>query len=127
MQNLLRPNDFERSDADPRLISAIALGVTFFLVAVPFIVLASYPDARHVGRIPGNLAQPPEPRLQLTPKADLDRLRASEQERLTGFGWVNRDQKIARMPIERAIMLLGERGLAGWPLPEASSTNQAPH
>ena len=61
MQDVSRPHDFERSDADPRLIGALALGIAVFLVGVPFLVLISYPDAHRLGRIPDNLPQPPAP------------------------------------------------------------------
>jgi hypothetical protein len=127
MHDVSRPNDFERSDADPRLISAIALGVVVFLVGVPFLVLATYPDATSLGRIPDNSPRPPGPRLQVAPQADLDRLRARESGLLTTFGWVDHDKQIARMPVERAMKLLSERGLAGWPSSETSSTNQPPN
>src|SRR5262249_53311001 len=114
MHDVSRPNDFERSDADPRLVSALALGVAVFLVAVPFLVSASYPDARRLGRIPDTLPLPSEPRLQVAPQADLDRLHARESEQLTTFSWLDRDKQIARIPIEQAMKLLAERGLAGW-------------
>lgn len=53
---------------------------------------------------------PPEPRLQVAPAADLHRLRATEQELLTTYGWVDRERGIVRIPIERAMDLLLERG-----------------
>jgi hypothetical protein len=126
MHDVSRPKNFERSDADPRLISAIALGVSLFLLAVPFFVLLGYPSADRLGRIPENLPQPPDPRLQVAPKADLDRLRAGEDKELATFGWIDRDKQIARIPIERAMKLLSERGLASWPTTSPSSADQAP-
>jgi hypothetical protein len=126
MHDVSHPNDFERSDADPRLISALALGVAVFLLSVPFLILVGYPDAGRLGGIPDNSPPPPGPRLQVAPQADLDRLRASESNRLTTFGWVDRNKQIARMPIEQAIKLLAERGLAGWPSSETSSAHQPP-
>jgi hypothetical protein len=55
--------------------------------------------------------------LQVQPKADLDRLRADESQRLTTYGWVDRKQRVVRIPIEQAIDLLVGRGIAGWHLP----------
>jgi hypothetical protein len=55
--------------------------------------------------------------LQVHPKAEFARLRAEEHERLTTYGWVDREHQIARMPIERAMDLLAARGIAGWPSP----------
>jgi hypothetical protein len=126
LHNVSRPHDFERTDADPRLVGLIALGVAVFLVGVPVFVLLSYPDASRLGRLPDILPQPPAPRLQVEPKADLDRLHASENKQLGSYGWVDRDKSIARIPIDRALQLLSERGLAGWPSPTAPSAGQAP-
>jgi hypothetical protein len=113
-----RPDNFERSDADPRLISALAGGVAVFLIAVPLLVVAFYREALHLGRIPDTLPQPPAPRLQIDPTADLERLRAAESENLSTFGWADHDRKNVRIPIERAMKLLSEKGLAGWPSPK---------
>ncbi|MCS6804460.1 MAG: hypothetical protein RMM98_03035 [Acidobacteriota bacterium] len=53
----------------------------------------------------------PEPRLQVTPEADLERWLAAEREKLNSYGWVNREAGIVRIPIDRAIELIAERGL----------------
>jgi len=117
MTEVSHPRDYERSDADPRLIGALALGVAIFLFVTPYALLALYPGADRAGRLPAELPQPPSPRLQVHPKADFARLRAEEHERLTTYGWVDREHQIARMPIERAMDLLAARGIAGWPSP----------
>lgn len=117
MNDITHPNDYERSDADPRLIAALALGVVAFLIVTPFALLAVYPGADQLGAPPAERPLPPQPRLQVRPKADLDVLRAMEWERLISFGWVDRDRKIVRIPIERAMGLLTKRGLPEWPPP----------
>jgi hypothetical protein len=76
--------------------------------------MASYPDAHRLGRI-AEAPPPPSPRLQVSPHADLARINASEDAQLDSFGWVDRDRQIARMPIDRAMQLLAERGLSDWP------------
>jgi hypothetical protein len=117
MNDVPRPNDYERSDADPRLIGALAMGVAAFLIATPFVLLTVYPDSDRLGGVPATLPQPPAPRLQIDPKQDLDRLHADEQGRLTTYGWADRERGLAHMPIERAMELLAERGTDGWPSP----------
>src|SRR4029079_2607934 len=114
MNDVSHPRDYERSDADPRLIGALALAIAIFLLATPYALLALYPGADRLGRVPAE-RQPPAPRLQVDPKLDLDRLRAEEYARLTTYGWVDRERRIVRIPIERAMELLADRGLAGWP------------
>jgi hypothetical protein len=54
---------------------------------------------------------PPEPRLQVSPQQDLRQMRAAETAVLHSYGWVDRQAGIVRIPIERAIELLAERGL----------------
>ncbi|HVV61500.1 MAG TPA: hypothetical protein VHD14_07060 [Pseudolabrys sp.] len=115
MSGVSHPNDYERSDADPRLVGAIAAGLAVFLVCVPFLLLALYPGAERRGRIEASLPVPPQPRLQVDPKADLAQLRAREDARLSTYGWTDRDRKIAHIPIDRAMALIVQRGLPGWP------------
>ena len=44
---------------------------------------------------------PPEPRLQTNPREDLRDLRASEDALLNSYGWVDKNNGIVRIPIER--------------------------
>jgi hypothetical protein len=59
----------------------------------------------------GAPAQPPAPRLQTQPREELKAMRASEGDRLTGYGWVNPAAGVAYIPVERAIQLTLEQGL----------------
>ena len=54
---------------------------------------------------------PPEPRLQTDPQQELRDLRARQQSRLTGYGWVNKEAGVARIPIEDAMRMVVEQGL----------------
>ena len=56
-------------------------------------------------------AQPPEPRLQAKPIEQLQRLRSDESLTLGTYGWVDRERGLVRIPIERAMELVAERGL----------------
>ena len=56
-------------------------------------------------------AQPPEPRLQTKPVEQLQRLRSEENLTLGTYGWIDREQGVVRIPIERAMDLIAERGL----------------
>lgn len=117
MGHVSHPRDYERSDADLRLIGALALGTATFLLVAPYALLALFPGADHAGQLPAELPQAPAPRLQVHPKADLDRLRTEERQRLTTYGWVDRKERVVRIPIEQAVDLLAARGIAGWPSP----------
>ncbi len=54
---------------------------------------------------------PPEPRLQAHPQEDLRQLRTHEDDILRGYGWVDRNAGIARVPIEEAMKMVVQRGL----------------
>jgi hypothetical protein len=54
---------------------------------------------------------PPAPRLQVAPADDLARLRTAEQQRLNSYDWVDRNAGVVRIPIDRAMALIAERGL----------------
>jgi hypothetical protein len=53
----------------------------------------------------------PSPRLQLTPRHDLATMRQREESLLHGYGWVDRNKGTVRIPIDRAMELLVQRGL----------------
>jgi hypothetical protein len=55
--------------------------------------------------------QPPEPRLQVAPAKELQEIRAAEDAVLSSYGWIDQKAGIVRIPIDRAIELLAERGL----------------
>jgi hypothetical protein len=99
-----RATGHEPSDVSPRLVAWLAGGLAAFLVLTPFALLLVSPESA-------------SPRLQTDPAGDLRAFRQSEDARLSGFGWVDRDKGIVRMPIERAMGLIAERGMPGWPRP----------
>jgi hypothetical protein len=75
----------------------------------------------------------PEPRLQMNPMQDYKVFRAKEQELLASYGWVDRANGVVRIPVDRALDLVAQRGLpkrpdsAGAPagLPGAAGTAPA--
>jgi len=54
---------------------------------------------------------PPEPRLQTNPLDELVALRAEEDAILGSYGWVDQEKGIVRIPVEKAMEILVERGL----------------
>ena len=62
----------------------------------------------------------PEPRLSIEPGKDLKTLRSEEDTMLKSYGWIDREKGIVRIPIDRAIEILAERGL-----PMRSAKNEA--
>ena len=54
---------------------------------------------------------PPAPRLEVTPVLDLRAMRAAEDKILNSYGWIDPEKGMVRIPIDRAIDLLAQRGL----------------
>jgi hypothetical protein len=54
---------------------------------------------------------PPSPRLQDNPQQELQELRAKQEALLEGFGWVDKEAGVVRIPIEDAMKMVVERGL----------------
>jgi hypothetical protein len=54
---------------------------------------------------------PPEPRLQVSPSQDLREMHAAEDAILNSYGWEDQQVGVVRIPIDRALQVLAERGL----------------
>lgn len=121
---------YEKSDLRPKPI--VVFGVILTLVTVLAFV-ATYGMIRFLGwwdrprlETPASpLATrtvPPEPRLQVDAPKELSALRATEEETLMSYGWVSKEAGMARIPIQRAMELVLERGLPGTKAPAPPTT-----
>jgi hypothetical protein len=110
---------YETSDISVRGVFSFAVGLIALGVVVHFVLgLAmqhfAHEAARNQAMRPPQFSvevRPPEPRLQGDPAADLVRVKQEELERLNTYGWMDREHKIAHIPIERAMDLLARDGL----------------
>ena len=106
--------DFERSDMSVAVIAIVAAGVLAYICLAPFVLTRIYRPALSDVSRQLDIA-PPGPRLQLDPARDLAKFRAREETRLDGYGWVDRDKGIARIPIAQAMKDVIARGIPGFP------------
>ena len=53
----------------------------------------------------------PQPPLLVHPGREREKVQAAERTQLETYGWVDRRAGVARVPIERAMQLVVERGL----------------
>ena len=53
----------------------------------------------------------PQPQLQKTPIPDLKAIRDEEDKLLNGYAWVDQPKGVVRIPVDRAIEVLAQRGL----------------
>ena len=111
---------FETSDVPPVRVVVIGLGLAAGtgLIALLLFGLSQLLGSAVETSPPGPLAtverEPPAPRLQIEPALELEEMQARDALILESYGWIDRDVGIARIPIERAIAILAERG---WPNP----------
>lgn len=70
----------------------------------------------------GNAGLFPQPRLQVDPRSELERAQARDRELFNSYGWTDRNAGAVRIPIERAMDIVAERGLPQFPkLPEPAN------
>ncbi len=119
----------EERDTNIRAILWFAAGLVATLVAVLLLtkwMFHAFPEPQGEAGLPSAqiAAQsvPPEPRLQVNAPEDLKNMREREDRALDSYGWVDRESGIVRIPIQRAIDLLAERGLP--PRPPAVERSQ---
>jgi hypothetical protein len=110
--------DYERSDIEAGAVGWIAAGFALFVVAVPLMMPLVFPQSIYRT----NPLAPPAlgadgPALEVTPLQDLRRFKRDEARFFDTYGWVDRDRKIARIPVARAVENLIRKGLPGWPSP----------
>jgi hypothetical protein len=113
--------DFERTDVDATALLKFAFGLVAAAVVVVLLLWRLYFVfvAREAARQPAPPVMqadpaamaPAGPSLQPLPAQDLARFRAEEDLALGTYGWVDKEKGIVRIPIERAMRLLAERGL----------------
>jgi hypothetical protein len=115
----------EMTDASPLALGLFALLLSLMVAIVLLFLIWLFwqfeGEAKRADPPQSPLAvdePPPPPRLEVDPGADLGRLRRAEEKTLSTYGWIDRQQGVARVPIDQAIKLLAERGL---PEPKAKS------
>ena len=111
----------ETTDVDIRGILIFGVGLIVSTVVISFFVwlLFRYFEARETRRVAPEYPlamkqesrEPPEPRLQTTPREDLEQLRAQEDRILNSYGWVDKNAGVVRVPIAEAMRLTVQRGL----------------
>ncbi len=110
----------ERSDVSVRFMAYVVVGLTLLTLGgmgVSWWYLSAVEQEERAAERPvpplaATLPElPPEPRLQVLPAADLASVREREDAVLTTYGWIDRKSGLVRIPIDRAIDVLAERGL----------------
>src|SRR5713101_4759527 len=123
--------DFEREDLAPKpiliFLGALAVGcvLVYFILTGMYGYLDSYEnhhqpvqsplvqqttvDTRSVS--PGDVTKFPQPRLEGDERREINDFREHEEQTLNSYGWVDQQAGVVRIPIDRAMQLLTQRGL----------------
>ncbi len=117
----------ETSDVNLRAILGFLVGLTIACVFINFVVwlLFTYLNVRESRPVTPDFPLavqkenrlPPAPRLQPNPlesqlpREALQQLRDQEDRALNSYGWVDQNAGVVRIPIDRAMKMLVERGV----------------
>jgi hypothetical protein len=112
----LKPNG-ERSGIDMRVVKLGLASLVGILAVVSMGVWWLYQYFRTVDErrdVRRSLVEaappvPPEPRLQVDPRAEFQEYLLEQRRILSTYGWISREQGTVRIPIDRAMELISER------------------
>ena len=112
--------DHERKDVNVPALFTISFLLLLSCIAIFIVVtlMMRYFQAHEPAVTAGQVNIPttraeefPQPRLEVKPGARLAELRAAENADLNSYGWVDRNAGTVRIPIDRAMQLIFDRGL----------------
>jgi len=111
----------EHTDADSRSITQFGIGLTFLLIVSQLVLWwvfssLSQREQKLSPPVPAIIRtqapkEPPEPRLQPNPQSDMRKMLQEEDQVLNQYGWVDPDRGIVRLPIDRALDIVAQKGL----------------
>jgi hypothetical protein len=111
----------EHTDIDPSIGYKFASWLMVAMLISAGIVYGAFRLFERQERAAGTLAQkyplaagvhkdPPTPNLQNQPFKDIYLLRQEETEKLTSYAWVDKEGGVTRIPIDRAMEVMLQRG-----------------
>jgi hypothetical protein len=111
----------EHTDIDPSIGYKFASWLLVAMLISAAIVYGAFRLFERQERAAGTLAQkyplavgvhkdPPTPNLQNQPFKDIYLLRQEETEKLTSYAWVDKEGGVTRIPIDRAMEVMLQRG-----------------
>jgi hypothetical protein len=105
---------FERRDLSAGGIISFLIGLALFGVLVYFVlknplVVEQKTQTREVA--PQDTEKFPQPRLETSERTELNSFRRQEEDTLNTYGWVDQKAGAVRIPIDRAMQLIVQRGL----------------
>lgn len=114
-----KEDGFEHHDANVKVLLVIGFGLLAALVVslAGVGLLVSYYESKpeaSVTPLEREVVVPPQPRLENNPFLNAQQVMRDGEKQLRHYAWVDREAGVARIPLQRARVLLLERG---WPAP----------
>jgi hypothetical protein len=123
--------DFEREDLTPKpiliFLGSLAVGcvLVYFILRGMYSYLDSYENHHQPLQSPlvqpttvdtrmvstGDITKFPPPRLEGDERREMNEFREQEEQTLNSYGWVDQQAGVVRIPIDRAMQLMAQRGL----------------
>ena len=127
--------EFERQDLSPRSVYAFLIGLAVAGAVVYFVLWGFYdfmdaydkkhqpyqnplvqPSTADTRTVPlGEINKFPQPRLERNERLEINDFRLKEEQALNSYGWVDEKAGVVRIPIDRAMQLVAQRGLPTTP------------
>ena len=115
----------EKDTLDYRVVTLVGVGTLGFLLAALAMLLLAWWLMLGPREAPRPVPFGPTA-LQSEERIDLNLYLAAQRAELRGYAWVDRERGLVRIPIERAMEIVGGRGAAGWaplaPMPSREQT-----
>lgn len=111
---------YEVADADVRQVVMAGIGLAVATVIACFAMYFMFNMLKFTGEreqkhalnpMAGPRTLPPEPRLQVRPWEQIQDLHAKEDQVLNTYGWTNKGAGMVRIPIDKAMEIVAQRGL----------------
>ena len=127
--------EFERQDLSAQAVFRFLVGLALVCALVYFLLrgMYAYLDAYQKGHqppqsplvktteadtrtvAPEEIRKFPQPRLENNEQLEINDFRLQEEKALNSYGWVDEKAGVVHIPIERAMQLVAQRGLATQP------------
>jgi hypothetical protein len=126
--------EFEHQDLRPTSVYAFLAGLALAGILVYFVLWGLYrfldyyerthqppqnplvqsaEDTRNIS--PQTIQKFPQPRLEKNERVEINDFRLKEEQTLNSYGWVDQKAGVVRIPIDRAMELVAQRGLSTTP------------
>ncbi|MBV8817504.1 MAG: hypothetical protein JO022_04050 [Acidobacteriaceae bacterium] len=124
---------YEHREANLKLIVYSAIGLAAVVAVVMVLMFGTFEllklkdkegDEERASHLAAPFQVPPDPRLEEHPWESMQALRAQEEHTLTTYGWQDQKAGVVRIPIQKAMDLIAQRGL---PVNTQQGNNQPAH